>query len=152
MPYADWAEVRRALSSALEGLADGEFFVMGEGSPDTEPRPGLFGRRPQPTPARYVQAIRITGLISAECVGATSLGGTWAMDENTIEQLRSMGWQTPAESEAEYGHLTPNFDLYVEMQEAQSLPDVMVASLAVLGADPRALALQCPGGSAQLVG
>ena len=78
-------------------------------------------------------------VLSAECVGATSHGGTWEMTDQTVEQLRGMCWLSPAQSEAEYGNPTPNFGLYVELTDASSLADLMVASLAVLGAQPQDL-------------
>lgn len=142
MPYADWAGVARALSSALEGLADGEFLILGESSPAPVPRRRLLGRRVVPVPTRYVQALRIDEIFSAECVGAISLGGTWAMDDATIDRLRSMGWLTPEESHAEFGDVTPNFVTYVEQSCVAGLADLMVASLALIGAEPQALELQ----------
>ncbi len=153
MPYADWAGVRRDLISALGGLADREFLIMGEPTPDTgPPRRGLFSWRPQPEPTRYVQVMRLEEVLSAECVGAVSLGGTWKMGDPTIQRLRALGWLTAAESYAAYGENTPNFELFVDIESASELPDLLVASLAILGALPEALVLECSGGSAQQVG
>jgi hypothetical protein len=150
MPYADWAGVRRDLTTALDGLADREFLILGDEASGRGT--SLFGLRPKPASSRYVQVLRIGDIFTVECVGATSLGGSWAMDEPTIERLCSMGWLTPAQSLAEFGNVTPNFELYAELPHAQHLADLLVASLAVLGAVPAALALQSPGGTAQLVG
>lgn len=142
MPYADWAGVTCDLRAALERLADGEFLIMGEPAPAPGPRLRLFGWQPKPPSARYVQVLRIDEVLSAECVGATSLGGTWEMDDVTIDRLCGLGWLTPEESRAEYGSLTPNFDTYVELRCGPGLADLMVASLALLGAQPQTLVLQ----------
>ena len=153
MPYADWAGVRRDLVTALEALADREFLIMGEPTTDTAPpRRGLFGRRTQPEPTRYVQVLRLGEVLSAECVGAVSLGGTWKMADPTIQHLRDMGWLTALESHAEYGNVTPNFELYVDIESSDVLPDLLVASLAILGALPGSLVLESSGGAARQVG
>ena len=152
MPYADWAAVTSALTAALQRLTDGEFLILGERSPLMRPRRGLFGRQPTPPSTRYVQALRIDDVLSAECVGATSQGGTWEMTDQTVEQLRGMCWLTPAQSKAEYGNLTPNFGLYVDVTDAPSLAGLMVASLAVLGAQPHALMLQSSEGLDAVIG
>lgn len=150
MPYADWAAVTRALSIALESLADREFIIMGEPPRDAEVRRGLFGRRPQPAPTRYVQVMRFEEVLFAECVGATSLGGTWAMEDPTIERLRGLGWLTAAETRAEFGSSAPNFEQYVDLDSSHGLPDLLVASLAVLGALPDMVALESSGGAEQV--
>jgi hypothetical protein len=152
MPYADWAGVTRDLTAALERLADGEFLIMGEPCLAPGPRRRLFGRQPSPPPTRYVQAMRFEEILSAECVGPTSLGGAWEMTDVTIEQLRGMGWLTPAESRAEFGNVTPNFDTYVELACAHALADLMAASLALLGAQPQTLVLECSEGGSSAVG
>ncbi|MEO7352027.1 MAG: hypothetical protein ABIR34_05220 [Marmoricola sp.] len=152
MPHADWVGVRRYLTSAIEGLAESEFLVLGESCPAPGPRRGLFGRQPRPVSSRYVQALRIDDVLSAECVGATSLGGTWHMDDATIAQLCGMGWLTPAACEAAYGYLTPNFELYVELADFAGLSSLMVSSLAVLGTHPGSLVLECSSGGLSAVG
>jgi hypothetical protein len=153
MPYADWAGVRRDLITALEELGDREFLILGEPTPDVEPpRRGLFGRRTPPAPTRYVQVLRLEQVLSAECVGAASLGGTWHMSEPTIQQLRGLGWLTALESRVEYGNVTPNFELYVDLEASDGLPDVLVASLAILRALPESLVLESSGGAVQQVG
>ena len=146
MPFKQWDDTRRALAHALEQLVDGEFLILGEPVPLPAPRRGLL-RRSRPAPTRYVQVLRIEDVLSAECVGATSLGGSWEMDPSTIELLGQMGWLTPKESMAAYGHTTPNFEQYVERVGLPALTDVLVASLELLGALPSYLELETSGGS-----
>lgn len=146
MPYADWAQVRHVLVNALDELTDCEFLIMGESPPLPTPRRRLVGGQKPSTSTRYVQALRVRDIFSAECVGATSLGGTWDMTDVTIDQLRAMGWLSPDESNATYGTITPNFDLYVERADTPGLADLMIASLALLGTHPAALVLQSSGG------
>ncbi len=151
MPYADWAAVTRGLEGALASLDDGDFLVLGEATPANPPRRGLFGRQSKPVATRYVQALRVDEVLTAECVGAAALGGTWSMDDATVSHLTSMGWLTPAESRAAYGHHTPNFELYVELAGYSALTDLMVVSLAVLGARPGALVLESSSGGLRAV-
>ena len=92
--------------------------------------------------------LRIEDVLSAECVGPTSLGGTWEMDPSTIDVLRRMGWLTPKESAVAYGNSTPNFEQYVERVGLPALTDILVASLELLGALPAELELQTSGESA----
>ncbi len=147
MPYADWADVLRDLTRTVDGLADGEFLILGE--PPSEPgwrrilRPWAG-----PAPVRYVQALRIEEVLAAECVGPIALGGIWDMDEPTIERLRRMGWLVHAETGVPTGNPTGNFEQYAERSEGPLLADLMVASLALLGAEPGALKLRCSGGAA----
>lgn len=154
VPYADWAAVHRDLTRSLERLADGEFLVMGESCSPPRPRRGLFGRQPTtvPAPSRYVQALCVEDVLSAECVGATSQGGTWEMTDATAEQLRDLGWLTPREASAVSSSPTPNFAQYVDVTGAAALADLMVASLALLGVRPSALALQASSGGLRAVG
>ena len=147
MPFKKWDDTRRELGRALERLAEGEFLILGEPVPVSLPRRGLL-RRGRPAPTRYVQVLRVEDVLSAECVGATSLGGTWEMDPFTIKLLRRMGWLTPTESAVAYGNSTPNFEQYVERTGLLGLADVLVASLELLGALPAELELETSGGSA----
>lgn len=152
MPYEDWAVVTRDLRTALERLADGEFLIMGEPAPAPGPRPRLLGCQHKAARARFVQVLRIAEIFSAECVGATSLGGTWEMDDVTIDRLCELGWLTPYESMAEYGKVTPNFDTCVELECAPGLAHLMITSLALLGAQPQTLVLQSSAGGLSAVG
>ncbi len=142
MPFGTWDDVAGAVRRALGVLADGDFLILGEPVPDPLPRRGFLGRRPKPAPARYVQVLRIEDMFTAECVGATSLGGTWRMDEATVEHLRELGWRTPAESETEFATVTPNFTLYAAPSAAPTLADLLLASLRLLDVRPGDLELQ----------
>ena len=142
MPFENWDAVGDALLRALGLLSDGDFLILGEPTADPLPRRGLFGRRARPAATRYVQVLRIQDLYTAECVGATSLGGTWEMSESTIERLRALGWRTPDETKREFGTVTPNFDMYVALTAAPTLVELLTASLRHLGAVPDDLTLQ----------
>jgi hypothetical protein len=142
MPYGSWEDVQDALLRALGLLADGDFLILGEPTADPLPRRSLFRRRAMPAPARYVQVLRIEDLYTAECVGATSHGGTWEMSQATIDRLLSLGWRSPDESQREFGSVTPNFDMYVALTAAPTLSELLVASLQHLGAGPEDLTLQ----------
>ncbi len=147
MPFKQWDDTRRALAHALEQLADGEFLILGEPVPLPVPRRGLL-RRLRPAPTRYVQVLRIEDVLTTECVGAASLGGSWEMDDSTIDTLRSLGWLTPKEGMTAYGNTTPNFEQYVERADLPALTDLLMASLELLGALPTDLELQTSSGSA----
>lgn len=146
MPYPGWPAVARDLADALEDLQDRDFLVLGEPSPTALAHRSLAGQRHGQVAARYVQVLRVDDVLSAECVGATALGGTWTMDDATITRLTALGWLTPAESEAAYGHVSPNFELYVELLGAAELTALLVASLDLLGASPGALVLRSSSG------
>jgi len=146
MPFKQWDDTRRALAHALEQLADGEFLILGEPVPLPVPRRGLL-RRSRPAPTRYVQVLRYEDVLTAECVGAISLGGSWEMDPATIEMLRSLGWLTPNEGLTAYGNSIPNFEQYVERVDLPALTDLLMASLELLGALPTDLELQTSRGS-----
>jgi hypothetical protein len=142
MSYGSWGDVQVALLRALGLLADGDFLILGEPTADPLPRRSLFRRRAMPAPARYVQVLRIEDLYTAECVGATSLGGTWEMSQSTIDRLLSLGWRSPDESQREFGSVIPNFDMFVALTAAPTLVELLVASLQHLGASPGDLTLQ----------
>src|SRR4051812_24752480 len=109
MPFRGWEDIEDALLRALGRLPPGDFLILGEPTPDPLPRKGLFRRRARPVATRYVQVLRIEDLFTAECVGATSLGGTWPMSESTIERLHTLGWRGPDEDSRELESVTPNF-------------------------------------------
>ena len=149
MFFTDWADVARELTRGLEALDDGEFLVLSESDLAPTPRRGLFGRRSSPGATRYVQVLRITDFLSAECVGATSLGGTWAMSDETITRLCELGWLTAAESPTQHGTLTPNFEQYVDLAGTTALAFLLVASLQVLDVSPQHLELVTSSGEAR---
>jgi hypothetical protein len=140
MPYADWAGVTRDLTTALARLDHDDVVIVGE--PTGQDRSRLHLGHDGGAPTRYVQAMRIRDVLSAECVGARSLGGTLPMSPSMIAGVRSLGWLTPTESMVEYGNVTPNFGLYVDCTETSGLAALMVASLRVLGAVPASLVLE----------
>jgi hypothetical protein len=142
MPFESWDDAGEALLQALGLLSDGDFLILGEPTADPLPKRGLFWRRAQPAAARYVQVLRIQDLLTAECVGARSLGGIWEMGDDTIEQLRSLGWRTPDETKNELDTVTPNFDMYAALTAAPTLSELLLASLELLGARPEDLLLQ----------
>lgn len=140
MRPTDWAEITRDLRSALELLHDRGFVVLGEPVPEGAARRGLLRRR-RPAPVRYVQVLRTEDVLSGECVGPTSMGGTWEMDTATLERLLALGWRSPEEAPALLGARTPNFTLHVPTDQVSDLTDLLVASLQVLGAVPDRLVL-----------
>ncbi len=145
MPFETWDDVEDALLRALALLADGDFLILGEPTPDPLPKRRLFWRRAKPAAARYVQVLRIQDLYTAECVGARKLGGTFEMSDATIEGLRSLGWSTPDEIKREFDTDTPNFDMYVSLTAAPTLAELLISSLQRLGAHPPDLVLQTSG-------
>ena len=149
MFFTDWADVARDLTLGLDSLEDGEFLVLGEADHAVVPRRGLFGRPSRSDAARYVQVLRITDVLSAECVGATALGGTCVMSEDMILQLRELGWLTAEESLTQYGTVTPNFELYVDLSSTPALAYVLVASLQLLDVQPQHLELVTSSGDAR---
>ena len=142
MPFENWEDVGDALLRALGLLSDGDFLILGEPTADPLPRRGLFGRRAKPAAARYVQVLRIQDLYTAECVGATSMGGTWEMSQASIDRLLSLGWRSPEESTREFDSVVPNFDMYVALTAAPTLAELLVETLRHLGAQPQDLTLQ----------
>ena len=78
----------RDLVRALAALEDREFLILGEPAARLRAPARPLPPTAPPAPTRYVQVLRIGDVLSAECVGAVSLGGTWEMDHATIERLR----------------------------------------------------------------
>src|SRR3954462_13117653 len=118
MPFENWDDVGDALLRALGNLSDGDFLILGEPTADPLPKRGLFGRRAKPAATRYVQVLRIEDLFTAECVGATSLGGTWQMSRASIDRLLTLGWRSPEDCTREFDSVVPNFDMYVALTAA----------------------------------
>ncbi|MCW2819174.1 MAG: hypothetical protein JWR42_1961 [Marmoricola sp.] len=146
MVFEHWPAVREALRAALCGLDDASFVVLGEPAPPMPSGRRWPSSRTRPTPTRYVQVLRVTDLLSAECVGPTTLGGAWDMSESTIQVLRELGWRTPGEREEEFDSLTSNLDVVVELSEVEGVGDLLVATLQLLGARPGDLVLETSAG------
>ena len=89
-----WEDVRTRLERELLALADEEFVVLGEPEPPRAPARGLLRRRPAPAPTRYAQVLRSGESWYAECVGATSFGGDWDVDDTTHRRMRDAGRPT----------------------------------------------------------
>src|SRR4051794_18426356 len=142
MPFQDWEDVEKSLLRALGLLAEGDFLILGEPTVDPLRTRRLSIRRTRRTATRYVQVLRIEDLFTAECVGATSLGGSWKMSHTSIQRLHSLGWRGPDEDTREFESVTPNFDMYVALAAAPTLSELLVASLRHLGARPGDLMLQ----------
>ena len=143
MPFENWDDVGDALLHALGHLSDGDFLILGEPTADPLPRRGLFGRRAKPAAARYVQVLRIQDLYTAECVGATSLGGTWDMGEATIERLRDAGLAHPRREQARVRRRSPPTSTCTSPSPPPR-PRAALASLAA-SAPARDLVLQTSG-------
>ena len=144
MPFETWDEAGDALLRALGLLADGEFLILGEPISYPAPRRGLFGRRARPEATRYVQVLRIEDLYTAECVGATSLGGTWEMSRGTIERLRRSAGARPTRASASSTTSPPTSTCTSRLTAAPTLAELLVTSLQHLGARPEGLTLQTP--------
>jgi hypothetical protein len=142
MPFEGWDQVEDRLLRALGQLADGDFQILGEPTAAPLGRRRLFGRRAMPPATRYVQVLRLDTLYTAECVGPTSMGGTWPMSQSSVQRLLSLGWRSPDDSERELESVTPNFDMYVALTAAPTLAELLVATLQHLGARPDDLTLQ----------
>ncbi|HEV2798066.1 MAG TPA: hypothetical protein VGV65_10645 [Nocardioides sp.] len=137
---SSWDDVRRRLETDLLDLADAEFVVVGEPEPPRSPARGLLRRRAAPEPARYVQVRRDGDHWYAECVGATSFGGDWDVDEVTHERLRSTGWLVPGEEDPTGVQPSyPNYWKVLPRAEAGRAASLCSDALALLGADPSTL-------------
>ncbi|MCY7402423.1 MAG: hypothetical protein LH477_15975 [Nocardioides sp.] len=137
-----WDDVRTRLERELLALDDDEFVVVKE--PESpSPRPparGLFRRRPAAEPTRYVQLRRDGHYWYAECVGATTFGGDWTVDEVTHESLRDLGWLVPGEDDPSGVQPSyPNYWKVLPRVEAGRAATICSDALAILGADPSTL-------------
>ena len=136
----DWDVVRRRLEVELVDLAEEEFLVVGEPTPEPGPPRGLLRRRTPPPATRYVQVRRDGEHLYAECVGATSFGGDWEVQPAAHERLRGIGWLVPGEEDP--SGVQPSYPSYWRLlprAEAARAARMCADALAVLGADPATL-------------
>lgn len=135
-----WDDVRQRLETELLDLADEEFLVLGEPEPPRPPAHGLLRRRPEPEPVRYVQLRRDGDHWYAECVGATTFGGDWNVDEATHDRLRDLGWLVPGEDDpSEVQPSYPHYWKVLQRQESPRVTTMCAGALELLGADPARL-------------
>ena len=137
---ASWDDVRVRLERELATLADREFVVLGEPEAPRGPARGLLRRRPAPAPTRYAQVRRDGDQWYAECVGATSFGGDWDVDEGTHQRLGDLGWLVPGADDASGVQPSyPNYWKVLPRAEAGRAATLCSDALALLGADPSTL-------------
>lgn len=135
-----WEDVRGRLERELLALDDEQFVVLGEPEPPRAPARGLLSRRPAPGSTRYAQLRRDADHWYAECVGATSFGGDWDVDEVTHGQLRDLGWLVPGEDDPSGVQPSyPNYWKVLPRAEAGRAATMCADALAFLGADPTRL-------------
>ena len=137
---ACWDDVRAQLVRELPTLDDDEFVVVGEPEAAPAPAGGLLRRRPAPPPTRYVQVRRDGEHWYAECVGATTFGGDWDVDDVTHDRLRDLGWLVPGEDDPSGVQPSyPNYWRVLPRAEADRVGRLCVGALELLGADPSTL-------------
>lgn len=135
-----WEDVRRRLAAQLRELADEEFVVLGDPAPTREPGRGLLRRRPAPAATRFAQVRRSGDHLYAECVGATSFGGDWEMDDSSRSQLSGLGWLVPGEEDPSGVQPSyPNHWCVRPSQEADVVAAMCADALEILGSDPTSL-------------
>ena len=135
-----WPDVRERLERELEALADEAFVVLGEPEPPQQPARGLLRRRPPAAPTRYAQVRRAGEHWYAECVGASSFGGDWDVDDATHRRLRDAGWRVPGETDPSGVEATyPNYWRVVPVGDTARVATACTDALALLGADPASL-------------
>jgi hypothetical protein len=139
-----WEAVQERLRVTLVGLADGGVVIVGEPVPPPGPRQGLFRRRPEPPPRRYVQYRRYEEYLACECVGATLFSGDWPMTPEQDRAIRALGWRLPTDgSNAEPAPNYPNYHRTVGLREAGEAARLGAGALEVLGLDPDELDWEC---------
>jgi hypothetical protein len=134
MSQTSWRELQDRLTGELSTLEDREFVVLGE--PVTyAPGKGLFRKKPQPLPHRYVQFRCSADQVFGECVGAASFGGDYDLSPEQDARLREIGWFAPGGSpDLEWSY--PNYQCRVPRDQAPRLAELGVEALQVLGLDP----------------
>ena len=76
----------------------------------------------------------------AECVGATTFGGDWEVDDASHGRLRDLGWLVPGEDDP--SGVQPSYPSYWKVlprAEAGRAATMCSDALALLGADPSGL-------------
>jgi hypothetical protein len=147
VPQDPWADTRQRLSDTLSSLEHHDTLVLAEVVPEAigqveQPRRRLFRRAPQPPPMRYVQFRRYRDWITGECVGPTSGGGYYDIDEQTDQQIRSLGWKAPDQLPDALRD-SPNYRVDAARTDAPALARMAVAALQALGLEtPDALEWQ----------
>lgn len=135
-----WDDVRARLGAELLELDDGTFVVVEEPEPPRPPARGLLRRRPAAEPIRYAQVRRDGEHWYAECVGATSFGGDWDVDDTAHERLRALGWLAPGDDDPSGVRPSyPNYWKVLPRTEAGRAAALCSDALALLGADPSTL-------------
>ena len=135
-----WDDVRRRLDQELAELGDEEFVLVGEPVGPPGPPRGLLRRRSSPAPTRYAQVVRRGDHWYAECVGATTFGGDWEVDEVTHHRLRDLGWLVPGEDDPSGVQPSyPNYWKVLPRAGAGRAAAICSDALALLGAEPSTL-------------
>ena len=101
---------------------------------------GRIGVAPVPEYAnlRYVQFApgADPGTIYAECVGSSAWGGPWEISANADQQLRGLGWLSPADpgyAEYAFGKGAPMYRASAPEGELGGLAELAKDSLGALG-------------------
>jgi len=127
-----WDDVNRRVTSTLLALDLDDVLVVGE---RVEPvRRGLLGGLlggggTTTRPRRWVQVTAGRDRLTAECVGSTSFGGEWEMDEALEAELLSLGWERP------WSERWPTFSREAPLVNAPRLSRACVRALQVLGCE-----------------
>lgn len=137
MTSPDWTAAEERLRVTLAALPDSGVLIVGEPVAPPGPRQGLFRRRPEPPPRRYVQYRRCEEYLACECVGATLFSGDWPMTPEQDRAIRALGWRLPTDgSNAEPQPNYPNYHRTVDLAEAGEAARLGVGALQALGLRP----------------
>ena len=150
MFFTDWADVARDLTRSLEALEEGEFLVLGESDLAPAPRRGLFGRRSpargHPLRAGPADHRLPLGGVRRRHVAGRHLGHE--RGHHPAAATTSAG-SPPRRAGPQYGTVTPNFELYVDLADTAALACLLVASLQLLDVQPQHLELVTSSGDAR---
>jgi type III secretion system-like peptide-binding chaperone len=135
-----WDALRERLAAELESLSEGEFVVVAEPEAAPGSSRGLFRRKPQTGPVRYVQFRDDGEWMYAECIGATLFGGDWEVSDDQHARLREAGWLAPGDDDPSGTQPAyPNYWALVPRADTGRLAGMGVGALAELGAAPTSL-------------